>query len=568
MTSDEWAKAANICMFALQHFLKKGEPCQRFEIGRAKMSTKENSVTFAFAGWTDDLATLSMDDLVSLGTGSGAYRAVESGGIDFDSVIETDEAALVGYIKFSLSMWGNGEFPQDWHHRAARQAVGDDKEDRAQLAEDIHQRMCEFVDGLEWPEKPLDVERDGVWWLDRELLELLASIGWREEDRSKVETTMRERWSERANTPIQDAHRLWYSPAAASGLFAVWPEIVANALNSTRAYRPRGVRAISGDTYTKTPKHASASSWAIGTTNNSYRAVDGATVLEAQSAFGITPRVPSQMLIPLSVQEEATMLEQGVGDAGALFSPVEGKVWLWLMIATSENSRMLDTTLGEFTISVNQDKTRPKQKRERERIRRALAKLRQAGYVSPLTGSHVPFFEVVVPTTLDIEAHVSFGRSSTFTRELRHMKTIADLTGNAKKLKGEVLLNVDGAMRISGNDHDALRTYLHAASIFNDARQRAEYCRWQTLEEWAKHTNSLSPQAVAHLKEEGRHRRKLSRDRKGMKAALEKVAEEYNLAELDVRGRGVNSEYRLSPTEEHVEAYHHHRKHGARNLDE
>lgn len=78
----------------------------------------------------------------------------------------------------------------------------------------------------------------------------------------------------------------------------------------------------------------------------------------------------------------------------------------------------------------------------------------------------------------------------------------------------------------------------------------------------------LSPQAVAYLRENGGDRRHLSRDRGGMRAALEKVAEQYGLANLDVRGRGVRAEYRLSPTEEHIEAYNQHRKKGARPLDD
>ena len=384
-----------------------------------------------------------------------------------------------------------------------------------------------------------------------DLLEELGQAGWAAKARS---------------TPAEERGRRWidlenHKPLAAMAVCkAVWRRIQAE--GAAPGAKLLQVTHL-GAAYVQVPKVLGGIAWAFGTSGevvdgDRYQAAPNVTRYVSRS-IGLVPdgRI-RQGLLSVDVAEEALAVRV-LTDTQAVVSGVGGKVALLLSVAARADGGLCKMTVAELCRALWPD-VRRIQKRDRERALQAVRQLRALAVVLP-NGVDFPLWQIAAPDVKnpDPDLEVTFGWST--------LATADELGGKvASMLRGGFMLNFDGAMRLSGDHALELRTYVHAAAGWNEARRgdsfEAKFAPKGTPDELAARVNALSAPALEHLREHGKGRKQsVADDRARMRLALERLEDEAGLIRLEKVGRDT---YALLPPEAFLEAHRLMREHGRR----
>ena len=317
-----------------------------------------------------------------------------------------------------------------------------------------------------------------------------------------------------------------------------------------------------GATYVQVPKVVGGIAWSFGTTGevvdgDRYQAAPNVTRYVSRS-IGLVPEGRArQQLLPVDVAHEPLAVRV-LTDAQAVVSGVGGKLALLLAVAAREDGGLCKMTVAELCRALWPDARI--QKRDRERAVQTVRQLRSLAVVLP-NGVDFPLWQIAAPDVdnLDPNLEVTFGWS-TFAK--------ADEFGGkvVSMLRGKFLLNFDGAMRLPADHALELRTYVHAAAGWNEARRGADFdpkfAPKGTIDELAARVNALSAPALEHLREKTKGRRQAaSDDRKRMKVALERLDGDACLIRLEKVARDT---YAMLPPEALLEAHRLMREQGRR----
>ena len=269
---------------------------------------------------------------------------------------------------------------------------------------------------------------------------------------------------------------------------------------------------------------------------------------------------PHEVQMPLgfdSEDEHASLALRTYTDSQTMLKPTAAKLLVGMQLLAPRNGGLCEIELGTLTEWVNQGKSRPKHKAEREKVWKNARAIRQLEVPEPEDGRinlshHVQMLEVHPSSTLAPEATVVFGRTRGFQQVLEEFRRAEGPYGS---LNGSFVMNADGFMRINGNDSDAARMYLTLCTLFNDRGWDPARIDWQNLEKMAMLANTLSVPAQNYLRNQGGDGNQLRNDRSATEAAIEKLEEYGLIANLEARGRGHDREVHIIPTEEHREAW-------------
>ena len=366
-------------------------------------------------------------------------------------------------------------------------------------------------------------------------------------------------------TPAEERGRRWidlekHKPLAAMAVCkAVWRRIQAErASPGAKLYQVTHL----GAAYVQVPKVLGGIAWAFGTSGevvdgDRYQAAPNVTRYVSRSIGLVPDGRPRQSFLSVDVAEEALAVRV-LTDTQAVVSGVGGKVALLLSVAARADGGLCKMTVAELCRALWP--VGRVQKRDRERALQAVRQLRSLAVVLP-NGVDFPLWQIAAPDVKnpDPDLEVTFGWST--------LATADELGGKvASMLRGGFMLNFDGAMRLSGDHALELRTYVHAAAGWNEARRgdsfEAKFAPKGTPNELAARVNALSAAALEHLREHGKGRKQaVADDRARMRLALERLEDEAGLIRLEKVGRDT---YALLPPEAFLEAHRLMREHGRR----
>ena len=369
---------------------------------------------------------------------------------------------------------------------------------------------------------------------------------------------IRDRWKA-ATTPERGP----LGPRACLAVFqAVWAKLKDE--RAAPVYKLMHVEHL-GSSYVQAPKVLGGIAWAFGT--DGQRVVDGDEYRAAPKvaryvsrSIGLVPEGRlKQGLLAVETTTEALAVRV-LADSQAVVSGVGGKVALLLAVLSPEGSGLCRMTVDELCRMLWPAAKRGPQLRDRQAAVKAALALRELFVVLPNT-VNFRLWDIAAPAakapTGDLP--ITFGWSKN--AEAEELGGLA-----AGMLRGRFLLNLSGAMRLSADHALELRTYLHAAAGWNEARRGdafdPKFAPKGTAEELAARVNALSAPAVQYLSEQGKGRRQAAADdKRRLTEALERLADEAGLIRLEKGGRGV---LRLLPPGGLLEAYELMRKDGRR----
>ena len=326
-----------------------------------------------------------------------------------------------------------------------------------------------------------------------------------------------------------------------------------------------------GSSYVQAPKVLGGIAWAFGTEGqrvaeptevvdgDEYRAAPKVARYVSRS-IGLVPEGRVQQGI-LAVETTTEALAVRVlADSQAVVSGVGGKMALLLAVLSPEGGGLCRMTVDQLCRMLWPAAKRGPQLRDRQAAVKAALALRELFVVLPNT-VNFRLWDIAAPAAKAPtgELPITFGWSKNAEAE--------ELGGRAAgMLRGRFLLNLSGAMRLSADHALELRTYLHAAAGWNEARRGdafdPKFAPKGTAEELAARVNALSAPAVQYLSEQGKGRRQAAADdKRRLTEALERLADEAGLIRLEKGGRGV---LRLLPPGGLLEAYELMRKDGRR----
>ena len=326
-----------------------------------------------------------------------------------------------------------------------------------------------------------------------------------------------------------------------------------------------------GSSYVQAPKVLGGIAWAFGTEGqrvaeptevvdgDEYRAAPKVARYVSRS-IGLVPEGRVQQGI-LAVETTTEALAVRVlADSQAVVSGVGGKMALLLAVLSPEGGGLCRMTVDQLCRMLWPAAKRGPQLRDRQAAVKAALALRELFVVLPNT-VNFRLWDIAAPAAKAPtgELPITFGWSKNAEAE--------ELGGRAAgMLRGRFLLNLSGAMRLSADHALELRTYLHAAAGWNEARRGdafdPKFAPKGTAEELAARVNALSAPAVQYLSEQGKGRRQAAADdKRRLTEALERLADEAGLIRLEKAGRGV---LRLLPPGGLLEAYELMRKDGRR----
>lgn len=357
-------------------------------------------------------------------------------------------------------------------------------------------------------------------------------------------------------TPIEERGARWIDdgsgPRAGLAIFAVvWARLQeARATPSVRLLQVEH----EGAAYVQVPKVLGGIAWAFGTSGevvdgDRYEAAPNVTRYVSRSIGLVPDGRLRQTLLPVDVAEEPLAVRV-LTDTQAVVSGVGGKAALLLAVAARQGGGLCKMTVDELCAWLWPEARI--QRRDRARAVDAVRKLRSLAVVLP-NGVDFPLWQIAAPdsSSPDGDLELTFGWST--------LATADDLGGNvATMLRGRFLLNLSGAMRLKADHALELRTYVHAAAGWNEARRGASFdpafAPKGTLEELAARVNALSAPALQYLTERGKsgRRQAVSDDRRRMKDALERLTDEAELVRVEKVGR---DRLALLPPEALLEAY-------------
>ena len=455
---------------------------------------------------------------------------------------------------------GNDSFIEDWERRESAIAEEDDRE-------------------VEW--LTADVQ-NGMWRWDALLIDYLKQ----EFQTFKPDTPSAKAQSGYENfRQTRDPYALlglWLDPGVnpthmtVTNLLAtmLWNELVKEKwereqqADNAPSHRILAVQDESGDQYVKVPKVASAIGWSFGGKGVAVE-IDGDKYPKAPAitryvsrSNALLPKTkrPAQLQLPVGFDEQEDIpFALGVTqDSQFVFNPMVAKVALYMLATTGSGFNR--STVGDVTRDINPSKKRIR-RRDHETTVQAFRDLRTAVIVL-LDNTDVTLFDIRAPADPNKALHDqplvwAFGRN------------LMDVGGAGllKALRGEFVLNLTGAMRLSAKEAALLRQYIAACSLWNDAKNPSskrfdpQFLEQFTIEDWAQRTNTLSTEAAQYLSENNPGKRhKLSRDRKRTKKGLEALKEEHELIELEVKGVGLKQRYKILPPRQILDAYEKHRK--------
>lgn len=364
----------------------------------------------------------------------------------------------------------------------------------------------------------------------------------------------------------------WSSGKACVGIMRLALEYI-----ETRAAAPAAtIMSVehAGSHYVQAPKLLSGISWAFGTDGQKVgepepaEVVDGDEYRQAPKMVRYVSRslglVPDgrlkQQLLPVETTTDALAVRV-LADSQAVVSGIGGKVALLLSVLSPQGGGLRRMTVTELCRQLWPAAARAGQLRDRQAALKAVVALSNLFVVLPNTVTF-RLWDIAAPIAQAPQGDlpITFGWSKNAeAHELGGM--------GIGMLRGRFLLNLSGAMRLSADHALELRTYLHAAAGWNEARRdgrfTADLAPKGTTEELAMRVNALSAPAVQWLAEAGKcgRRQATSDDRRRLMLALERLEEEAKLVRLE---RGRRGELRLLPPDELLEAYELMRKHGAR----
>ena len=293
---------------------------------------------------------------------------------------------------------------------------------------------------------------------------------------------------------------------------------------------------IDGDIYQKAPKIVRYVSKAVGVMPRSFRA--------------------GQNVLPVELHESTSVALKAAGSQKYILDPYAGKMFLF-MLTTCPNSGMVRGSVDELTKVLNPQKKRI-QARDRLATVQAARNLREVWMIMS-DNTDIQVFDIRAPSLLG-KINKKQPICWSFSNQLKQ----AIENEEFKFLKGEFILNLSGAMRLSGNEAPALRQYIFACASWNDAKNPAskrfdpKYLPTYTIEEWAAATNSLNSGSVDCIEnEESKIRYKLSRDRKKTWQHLKILSEKYGLIRIEKTSK---KKFKILPPNSLLEAYNQHRK--------
>jgi hypothetical protein len=353
--------------------------------------------------------------------------------------------------------------------------------------------------------------------------------------------------------------RPWTSPG--SGLPIPALEAVAKALWHDR-YEPRlnapqfkvpGVEQPTGDVYVRGPKVTAGISWALGTSGQRKVEIDGDDYCAAPSvtryvsrSLGILPsgKRPSQISLPVYRRaERRDLVVQAVTDTQFVLRPSAARALLFALVtAPSDGSQVLGTVGDLERVMYPEQRSR---RRQRDAIIEGFRDLRWLGVLMP-DGTDFLLLDIQAPQagTIDRDTVIHWGWTHSAIRN--------DRGGVLRPWRGEFLLNLTGAMRLTGNQTLELRTYLHAAASWNEARRGlsgrlyTHFIPEMTLEDLGARVNALSLPTVQYLRERNGRRQSVSDDRRRLKQALEAL-EGDDLINLEFKGPPTRRRWQLLP---------------------
>ena len=373
-------------------------------------------------------------------------------------------------------------------------------------------------------------------------------------------------WARRVRlTPAEKRGQRWidleqHTPRAALTVFKiVWKRIQAERATPTvQLWQVEH----QGASYVQVPKVLGGIAWAFGTSGevvdgDSYQAAPNVTRYVSRS-IGLVPDGRLQQgLLTVDVAEEPLAVRV-LTDTQAVVSAVGGKAALLLAVAARELGGLCKMTVDQLCGWLWPEAARI-QRRDRERAVGAVRQLRSLAVVLP-NGVDFPLWQIAAPDSSspsgDLE--ITFGWSTLATAE--------ELGGTVSMLRGRFLLNLSGAMRLKADHALELRTYVHTAAGWNEARRGSSFdpafAPKGTLEELAARVNALSAPALQYLAERRAGRRQaMADDRRRMKDALERLRDDALLVRVEKVGR---DRFALLPPEALLEAYELTRQRGRR----
>ena len=293
---------------------------------------------------------------------------------------------------------------------------------------------------------------------------------------------------------------------------------------------------IDGDIYQKAPKIVRYVSKAVGVMPRSHRS--------------------GQSILPVELHESTSVTLQARGGQKYVLDPYAGKMFLF-MLTTCPKSGLVKGTVDELTRVLNPTKKRI-QARDRIATVQAARNLREVWMIMP-DDTDIQVFDIRAPSLLD-----KVTKNQPICWSFSNQLTTAIKNDELKFLKGEFIINLSGAMRLSGNESGALRQYIFSCALWNDAKNPAskrfdpKYLPTYTIEEWAAATNTLNSGSVEYLEElDPDKRRKLSNDRKKVWQSLKLLSEKYGLIKIEKNGE---NKFKVLPPDSLLDAYDQHRK--------
>ena len=459
---------------------------------------------------------------------------------------------LLGEVEVTHSGWHRGD------DDVMREVKGTYKGKRVRVA-----RFVDSAGNAKLETVTVDGEARELLAFDVLLAEFFAELGTPEAKATaaKIRKTPPEergkRWKA-ATTP--DGGPL--GPRACLAVFqAVWAKLKDE--RAAPVYKLMHVEHL-GSSYVQAPKVLGGITWAFGT--DGQRVVDGDEYRAAPKvaryvsrSIGLVPEGRlKQGLLAVETTTEALAVRV-LADSQAVVSGVGGKVALLLAVLSPEGSGLCRMTVDELCRMLWPAAKRGPQLRDRQAAVKAALALRELFVVLPNT-VNFRLWDIAAPAAKAPtgELPITFGWSKNAEAE--------ELGGMAAgMLRGRFLLNLSGAMRLSADHALELRTYLHAAAGWNEARRsevfEPKFAPMGTAEEIAARVNALSAPAVQYLSEQGKGRRQAAADdKRRLTEALERLADEAGLIRLEKAGRVL----RLLPPGGLLEAYELMRKDGRR----
>lgn len=306
-----------------------------------------------------------------------------------------------------------------------------------------------------------------------------------------------------------------------------------------------------GERYAGLPKTAAATAWALGSVGEQLTDIDGDRYSDAPGAaltqgtrlvryrpkvVGVTTSGPPAQR-SMAIQRNVDVSR----DALHVLSPSAGRSYIVLSAMLPTEQAIIEAPLDELARWLNQHKGRYRRERDLPREARALWELRSLSAILDDDGVE-QLVNVTAPQDPDNPNPDMVVRFS-LTRVAEH---VISATGGA----GEVLINVDGLLRIPLLQSHIMRTYIQAGRHWNDGRMDGRTAAWvadlDTVRAQINEVEQTTRDATA---------RAARRDKRNkVREAIDYLHDE-GLAVVEKKSRRINAEYVIRPTEAHEEAY-------------